>query len=192
MNNSGTSEKEFAIIKEISGNSDIHQDQRVLAKKTGISLGLTNLLIKKLIKKGYIKALQLNRRKIQYMLTPKGFSEKAKKSYGYTIKTINLLKSIKEKIQDLIIEEYNKGKREYIIVGNGDLVSMIELAFQNTNIVDLKYSKFNSIGDIRGNNNGSKVIFYSNPDDFRIARKRNHNKNIIDVVAYLAESGICL
>ncbi len=43
---------------------------------------------KNAIKKGYVKALQLNRRKIQYMLTPKGFSEKAKKSYSYTVRTI--------------------------------------------------------------------------------------------------------
>jgi DNA-binding MarR family transcriptional regulator len=187
-----TSEKEFAVIKEISNNSGIHQDQRIIAEKTGISLGLTNLIIKRLIKKGYVKALQLNRRKIQYMLTPKGFSEKAKKSYGYTVRTIDLFKSIKEKIQELIVKEYDSGKKEFIVVGDGELVDMIELAFRSASLSDLKYSRFSNIKDINVRGNNSKVIFYSKPYDSRATKTRNNTKNIIDIVTYLAESGICL
>ena len=85
---SKVSEKEFAVINEISNNH--LPDQRTIADRAGISLGMTNLIIKRLIGKGYIKAKQLDKRKIQYLITPKGFSEKANKSYNFALKTINL------------------------------------------------------------------------------------------------------
>jgi DNA-binding MarR family transcriptional regulator len=129
-------EKEFAIIKEITNN---HQpDQRTIARKAGISLGLTNLIIKRLINKGYVKAKQLNRRKIQYILTPKGFTEKAKKSYNFTMKTINIISSMKQKIQSIILLEYDKGCREFVICGAGEIASLIELVIKETQKTDIK------------------------------------------------------
>lgn len=190
MNETRTSEKEFAVIKEISDNSDAYRDQRIIARNTGISLGLTNLIIKQLITKGYVKALQLNRRKIQYLLTPKGFSEKARKSYNYTVKTINLFKSVKEKLQELIVNKYNSGNREFYIVGRGELTDMIELAILNSNITDLKYTKYENIKNIK--ENGSKVILNTNPVDYGIKKSRNNSKNTVDIISFLAESGICL
>ena len=50
MNIKEISEKEFAVIREISINR--FPNQRTIATKTGFSLGLTNLIIKKLVKTG--------------------------------------------------------------------------------------------------------------------------------------------
>ena len=44
-----------------------------------ISLGMTNLL-SRLVAKGYIRIRQLNKKKTEYILTPKGFTEKYHKS----------------------------------------------------------------------------------------------------------------
>lgn len=122
-------EKEYAIIREIHKNH--LPDQRTLATRTGISLGMTNLIVKKLIKKGYIKAKQLNQKKIQYLLTPKGFTEKAKKSYHFTLKTIDNLKHIREKVQDIVIAERAKGAQRFMISGNNDLAYLAEIAIKN-------------------------------------------------------------
>ena len=46
------SEKEFAVIQEIHKNE--MPDQRMIAHKTGISLGMTNMIIQRLIERGYI------------------------------------------------------------------------------------------------------------------------------------------
>jgi len=132
-------EKEFAVIREISNN--YLPDQRTIARKVGISLGITNLIIKRLVRTGYIKIKQLNRKKIQYILTPKGFSEKAKKSYNYTLKTIKQLRAIREGIQELILKEYRNGKTEFIIEGEDDLADITELAFKNLSHLNLKYSR---------------------------------------------------
>ena len=56
--------------------------QRQLASELGISLGKTNYCLKALIDKGLVKAgnFRRNPNKLQYgyLLTPKGFEEKAK------------------------------------------------------------------------------------------------------------------
>ena len=47
------SQKEFKLLSEIERGGDV--TQRTLAKKIGLALGLTNLYLKRLARKGYIK-----------------------------------------------------------------------------------------------------------------------------------------
>jgi len=138
MNIKEISEKEFAIIQEISKNHLPHQ--RMISKKTGISLGLTNLIIKKLIRRGIVKSKQLNQHKVQYILTPKGFIEKARKSYSYTLKTFKVIRSVKENISQLIASYQQKGINNFIILGNDDLSEIIEDIFKTSDNPDIKYS----------------------------------------------------
>ena len=86
MNTSEINERELRVIEEVSRDKNL--TQRKISHSLGLSLGTTNLILKKLVSKGYIKMRQLNRRKIQYILTPKGFAEKVKKSYRFFLKTI--------------------------------------------------------------------------------------------------------
>ena len=55
--------------------------QRVLAQRLGVALGLTNLLLKRLARKGSIKIVEFPkkpaaRKRLRYLLTPKGIAEK--------------------------------------------------------------------------------------------------------------------
>ena len=88
-------EKELRIIDRIGDNGG-KITQRQIASHTGFSLGLTNLILKKLAKTGYVKVKQLNSKKIHYILTSKGMIEKTQKSYRYIFKTINNIKYLKE------------------------------------------------------------------------------------------------
>lgn len=178
MENKLISEKEYAVIKQIT--SDGLSDQRKMAKNTGISLGLTNLIIKQLIGKGYVKAKQLNRRKIQYTLTPKGFSEQARRSYRFTLRTINTLKSMKQKIQEIIMAEYNKGRNEFVIYGNSELNDLLEITFHDINNPDIKVFKTqNGMEKLNLNN-----PFYLYTNDRGINHKHNHNGiSVIDILS---------
>lgn len=137
-------DKEFAVIREVSNNHK--PTQRHIAYKVGISLGLTNLIIKRLTRKGYIKIKEVPPRTIEYMLTPKGFAEKAKKSYHFTLRTIDIIKTLKQNIQEIILSEYKKGVREFTISGNGELTTITQIAFETLELKDIKLSRteFNS------------------------------------------------
>ena len=126
MNNPAISDRELRIIEEIS--RDRNLTQRKISHRVALSLGMTNLILKRMVSKGYVKIKGLDKRKVQYILTPKGFIEKTKKSYGYSLKTIHSLKEMKEKIQELISMEYKKGKSHFTILGDGELADIIELS----------------------------------------------------------------
>lgn len=171
----GITEKEFAVIHEISNHHK--PTQRDVAKKVGISLGLTNLIIKRLIKKGYIKIKEVPPRTVQYMLTPKGFAEKTKKSYQFTLKTISLIKTVKESIQDIIIKEYNLGARDFVISGNGELPILIEIALRDLNLKGIDYFRAENKSD----KEKSRCYFFTTT---------NGQKRKVDVLSELSKRGV--
>ncbi len=69
-------------------------------------------------------------RKVQYILTPKGFSEKMRKSVKYTMKTINSIGLIKNRVKEVMLELYNDGVREFHYFGNPDIRILVEMIFR--------------------------------------------------------------
>ena len=52
--------------------------QRTLSARLGIALGLTNLYVKRLIRKGYIKCVTVRANRLAYVITPRGLAQKAR------------------------------------------------------------------------------------------------------------------
>lgn len=149
MNTHLITEEEFRIIREIK--TDKNLTQRKISQKTGISLGMVNLILKRLTKKGYIKVRRLNRRNLQYLLTPKGFTKITTRSYHYLLRTINSVRKIKAEVQHLVLQEYRKGKRQFIIFGDNELADIIELSLKNLDKNNLKYRRASRAEDISSN-----------------------------------------
>lgn len=121
-------EREFELINVIG--KELGSNQRDLSRKMELSLGMINLLIRRLVSKGYIRVEQLNKRKVQYILTPKGFAEKMRQSVKYTINTINSIGYIKRRIKSIINGLYKDGERTFYLFCEPDLGLIIERAFQ--------------------------------------------------------------
>ena len=136
MDKQDISDREIKIIEEIAKNKGI--TQRELSRRDGISLGMVNMSLKRLAKKGYVKIRGMNRRSLEYVLTPKGFSEKAQKSYRYFRNTLASLKKMKKKIQTLILTEYSRGERNFFILGNGELADIVEMSFKGLPFNDIE------------------------------------------------------
>jgi predicted transcriptional regulator len=91
-------EKEYLLLKELK-ESEKHLPQRLLAKKAGLSLGSTNLLIKRMINTGLLQLRKLNSRNLRYLLTKKGMEKFAKKSIQFLKRTLTDIHSLKEKVR---------------------------------------------------------------------------------------------
>jgi predicted transcriptional regulator len=89
-------EKEYLLLKELK-DSQSHIPQRELAKKAGLSLGSTNLLIKRMINTGLLQLRKLNSRNLRYLLTKKGVEKLARKSMQFLKRTLTDIHSLKEK-----------------------------------------------------------------------------------------------
>ena len=170
-----TEDYEFKIIYEIG--KDLNTTQRKISRQIGLSLGMTNLVIKKLIAKGYVKVKGLDRRRVQYILTPRGFTEKVKKTHRYLLRSIETLKKVKEKIQDTVLEYYEKGERNFTILGKGELADIVEISLRDMGKRDMRYSRARTPEEI--NSKGSIILLA----DKSIQKRNNRYLNILEVIS---------
>lgn len=171
-------EREFELINIVGG--EIGANQRRLSRLMDLSLGMTNMLIRRLIAKGFIRIEQLDKRKVQYILTPQGFAEKMRKSVKYTLKTINSIGLIKTRVQKILLALHKNGVRDFFIVGKSDLSILIEMAAKD---IPLKGCSFSFVDEIpQASMNGTLLICKENvPEDRLFVHKH------INLIAELAK-----
>jgi DNA-binding MarR family transcriptional regulator len=79
MTNDNNHETEITILENIHANSDGIR-QRDLAEIAGLSLGMTNSILKRLAVKGLLTIKRVNNRNIHYIVTPSGIEAITRKS----------------------------------------------------------------------------------------------------------------
>jgi DNA-binding MarR family transcriptional regulator len=109
--------------------------QRALAARLGIALGLVNSYIKRLYKKGHIKVTTLPRNRIKYIITPAGFTEKARLTYTYMNYSIQYFKEIRANIENTYSRMMEVGVKNILLWGDGEIA---ELCFISTRGLPLK------------------------------------------------------
>jgi DNA-binding MarR family transcriptional regulator len=109
--------------------------QRALAGRIGIALGLVNAYIKRLYKKGHIKIKTLPRNRIKYIITPKGFTEKARLTYTYINYSIQYFREIRLNIERTYVKMIAEGITTILLWGDGELA---ELCFISTRGLPLR------------------------------------------------------
>jgi DNA-binding MarR family transcriptional regulator len=73
--------------------------QRSLAKELGIALGLANLLVKRLVKKGWVRVIRIKPNRVRYLVTPAGIAEKSKMSRAYFDSSVEFYRQTRDRIQ---------------------------------------------------------------------------------------------
>ncbi|HPP06146.1 MAG TPA: MarR family EPS-associated transcriptional regulator [Syntrophorhabdaceae bacterium] len=104
-------EIEFKALRELSNNNQL--SQRELSQRMGISLGRVNYVIRRLMEKGYIKAMRFknSRNKLAYLyvLTPKGIDERINLTKAFLKKTYEEYTALQEEIERLERERRHGG-----------------------------------------------------------------------------------
>ena len=78
--NTPDAERELAVLQAIS--EDEHAPQRDIARSTGMSLGMTNAVLKRLSQKGLVTVRKVKGRHMRYAVTPDGVHEIARRTSG--------------------------------------------------------------------------------------------------------------
>jgi len=148
-------DNEILILEELEKNSNI--TQRDLSEKTGLSLGMVNILLKKFIKKGFVKLERLNSKSFRYILTPEGFKEKSKKTIEYMKIYYRRTLLIKQNIER-ITQRYGRN-RTYVLFGKDkEMKEIIEGILKELRV---KYITENEVEKIESTN----VVLYWNVED---------------------------
>src|SRR4030042_1149343 len=82
-----SSDRELDALERIQ-QSQSPVRQRDLARIIGLSLGMTNAILKRLAQKGLLQVQKVNNRNIQYAVSAKGMEEIAHRSYRYLKRTL--------------------------------------------------------------------------------------------------------
>ncbi|MFA6091788.1 MAG: winged helix-turn-helix transcriptional regulator [Elusimicrobiota bacterium] len=123
-------DNEFSLIQALG--REPAQTQRQLSQNTGLSLGMTNILLRRLARKGYIKIQHLDWKRTHYLLTVQGIAEKTRKSCAYALHAYHQARLIRRRIQEVVQREYAQGMRTAMVVAWPDTAEMIREALQET------------------------------------------------------------
>ncbi len=131
--------RELEILERLEGNG--HLTQRELSREVGIALGLVNHLLKKMVKKGWIKIKNIDSKKIRYLITPEGAKEKSSLLYKRVESTIHFYLEAKRVIRDRVIHLKNDGIEDVSIYGINHISEVLfivlkELGLELTCVVD--------------------------------------------------------
>ena len=178
-------EREFELINIIGPKLDANQ--RELSRQMNLSLGMINMLIRRLIIKGLIRTHQLNKKKVQYIITPKGFSEKMRKSIKYTLKTINSIGIIKNRLKIILSDLVEKGERNFVILGESDLAILVELVLKDMD--EEGHYTVACVAEIP--QEGYQGILLVCKENYQPISENNH-KNSINLIEELARDQVIL
>lgn len=103
--------------------------QRALSARLDIALGLVNTYLKRLCKKGHLKVTTLPRNRIKYLITPQGFSEKARLTYSYMNISLNYIRDMRGRIERVYGSVREQGHSRILLWGDGEIA---ELCFVST------------------------------------------------------------
>ena len=118
-----------------------HATQRELAKRIGIALGLTNLMLRRLAKKGFIKVSGTKRSRISYLITPPGILEKSRLTYEFIQYSLQLYSRVRHFLREQLARVANEGPRRILLCGTSELaeiafLTMHEMGMELVSVVD--------------------------------------------------------
>jgi len=141
-----TQDHELDVLSQIHANTGVKQ--RDIAHAIGLSLGMTNAILKRLAAKGFVSMRRVNSRNIHYLVTPAGIELIAKRSYRYLRRTVGHVVRYKERLRELLhaaaSDRHGVPVSTVVLAGESDLEFVVEwcaekegLAFQKISAREL-------------------------------------------------------
>lgn len=125
-------QRDLRILTEIAGGGEV--TQRRLSKSLGIALGLTNLYLKRLARKGHIKITTIPSNRVKYLLTPKGFAEKTRLTYEYMAFSLDLYGASRRTLREALAPLVADGTKRFALYGTGEAAELAYLTLREMGI----------------------------------------------------------
>jgi DNA-binding Lrp family transcriptional regulator len=125
------SHRDLQLLEAVEQNARV--TQRTLADHLGIALGLTNIYVKRLVRKGCIKCVNVQSNRIAYLITPRGVAEKARLTYEFMQYSLHLYKEARRHLHVVVRERAADGQR-LAIYGSGEAAELAYLSLKELRI----------------------------------------------------------
>ena len=129
--------------------------QRVLAQRLGVALGLTNLYLKRLAKKGFIKITEFPRKpharkRLRYIVTPKGLLEKSRLTYDYMSYSLGIYRRTRETLRDTLSHLPGNGTKRVVLYGVGEAAELAYVTLKELGLEPIGVFAREAGGDFLG------------------------------------------
>src|SRR5437867_2228749 len=128
-----THQRELQLLTAIDERAAI--TQRDLAGRLGIALGLTNLYLKRMVRKGYVKIVAFPRKpaarkRLNYLLTPQGLAEKARLSYEHMAYSVHLYRRTRQHLREALARLPDSGLKRIALYGADEAAELAYLTLR--------------------------------------------------------------
>jgi DNA-binding MarR family transcriptional regulator len=125
------------ILLEIEADRGV--SQRRLSGRLGIALGLTNLLLRRIVAKGWVKVIHIRPNRVQYLLTPSGIGAKARLTREYLESTLKFYADARERVRERFGELSGQlgakaASKRIVFYGAGEIAEIGYVSLQETDL----------------------------------------------------------
>ena len=131
--------------------------QAALGERLGVAAGLVNFMMKRAIGKGLVTVEKVPARRYAYLLTPKGFAEKARLVADYMNTSMGMFRKVRADFADIFSGSVSSGSGEAQFVVVGDL-EMAEVALLEALRCDIDLAAVICGKTNRGNLGAVKIL----------------------------------
>jgi DNA-binding MarR family transcriptional regulator len=128
--------RELRLLEEVAESPDL--SQRQLAQRLGIALGVANLLVRNLAKKGYIKVTHLGWKRWVYVVTPKGMARKVHLTLGYIERFIDHYRRVRQLLRDDLSSLPLNEESRVAIIGTTEMAELTYLALRDLGVDEIE------------------------------------------------------
>jgi DNA-binding MarR family transcriptional regulator len=131
--------RELHVLKAIEADPSV--SHRQLAKRLGLSSAVIQVVMTKLIKRGFVKMKGTNLRRIRYLVTPAGRKRFEELSMAFIRSSAKLFTETQQELARSLSELIDAGVQRVCLYGAGDVMDLVllvldELDFKVIGLID--------------------------------------------------------
>ena len=115
--------------------------QRSLSGDLGIALGLTNLLVRRMMRQGWVRLVRVPPNRYRYFLTPAGLAQKARMSRAYFAHSVQFYSETRDRIRQTFEtvsanweDLAGPGLKHVVFFGGGEIAEIGYVCLQDSDL----------------------------------------------------------
>ncbi len=129
-------------VRELLSELEVSEtlSQRHLSRRLGMALGMTNLLLRRVIEKGWIKAVKTRPNRMKYFVTPAGLAAKARLTREYLHGTLQFYAQARSRVSSCFVQlsadldRRGASTKRVVFYGAGELAEIAYVSLQETDL----------------------------------------------------------
>lgn len=130
-----SSYRELQVLSQVEDDPEV--TQRELSQRIGIALGLTNLLLRNLAHKGYVKVTNADWKRRIYSLTPKGLTYRVRLTVSYVQRFLNHYQAVRQTLREQLEPLSLNEESRVAIYGTGEFAELVYLGLKDFGIEEI-------------------------------------------------------